>query len=99
MIPKILQELETLKEENEHLRNRSVRLTLIFRGKPELEKSDAWEDAPKSLVNLLAHKLDLDHYELDLQLGRANYTPESNFDKGYCIVLYYNLFIVKKMYE
>ena len=58
-----------------------MRSTLIFCGIPESEQSDAWEDVSKNLVNLLAHKLDLDHYELDLQLT-AHFTPKSDFDKG-----------------
>ena len=72
---KILQELETLKGENEDLRKRSMRSILIFRSIPESEQNDAWEVVSKNLVNRLGQKLDLDHHDLDLQLSRAHRSP------------------------
>ena len=34
--------LNKLEDENDDLRNRSIRLTLIFRGIPEEEQNDSW---------------------------------------------------------
>ena len=43
-----------------------MRSTLIFRRIPE---SMYPKNVSKNLVNLLAHKLELDHYKLDLELS------------------------------
>ena len=40
----LIGKIETLQQENEDLRNRSMRSTLIFSGVPESEKNDSWED-------------------------------------------------------
>ena len=40
----LIEKIETLQQENEDLRNRLMRSTLIFRGVPESEKNDSWED-------------------------------------------------------
>ena len=65
--------MNKLKDENEDLRNRSMRPTLIFRGVPANEQSDAWEDVSRHLVSLLSSRLNLNYNELDLQLSRALY--------------------------
>ena len=53
---RILADIDSLKEENEDLRNRSMRSTLIFRGVPEREQSDSWEDVSRYLSEYLANK-------------------------------------------
>ena len=75
-----------------------MRSTLIFHGITESEQSDAWEDVSKNLVNLLAHKLDLDHYQLDLQLSRAHPIPKSDFYKD-CRPVYAQLINWRYMYN
>ena len=52
----IRKHMNKLKDENEDLRNRSMRSTLIFRGVPENEQSDAWEDVSRHLVSLLLNR-------------------------------------------
>ena len=54
--------LNKLEDENDDLRNRSMRSTLIFRGIPEEEQNDSWENVTKHLVNALVKKLRLDYY-------------------------------------
>ena len=75
-----------------------MRSTLIFHGITESEQSDAWEDVSKNLVNLLAHKLDLDHYQLGLQLSRAYPITKSDFDKD-CRPIYDQLINWRYMYN
>ena len=43
-------DITQLKEENEDLRNRSMRSTLIFRGIPEDEASDSWEVVSQNIA-------------------------------------------------
>ena len=57
-----------------------MRSTLIFRGIPEEEQNDSWENVTKHLVNTLVKKLRLDYYELDLQIGRAHRTPKNEIE-------------------
>ena len=45
--------LYKLEDENDDLRNRSMRLTLIFRSIPEEEQNDSWQNVTKHLVNTL----------------------------------------------
>ena len=59
-IARILADINNLEEENEDLRNRSMRSTLIFRGVPEGEQSDSWEDVSMYLSEYLTNKLDID---------------------------------------
>ena len=40
----LIGKIETLQQENEDLRNRSMRSTLIFSGVPESQKNDSWQD-------------------------------------------------------
>ena len=61
--------LSKLEDENDDLRNRSMRSTLIFRGIPKEEQNDSWENVTKHLVNTLVKNLRLDYYELDLQIS------------------------------
>ena len=77
---RILADTDSLKEENEDLRNRSMRSTLIFRGVPEREQSDSWEDVSRYLSECLANKLGMDLYEVDMQVSRAHRTPKSGHD-------------------
>ena len=80
---KILQELETLKEENRNLRNRSMRSTLIFRGTPESEQSDVWEDVSKNLVNRLCDmQTRSSPLRVQSAINTAHRSPKSDFDKG-----------------
>ena len=72
--------MDKLKDENEDQRNRSMRSTLIFRGVPENEQSDAWEDVSRHLVSFLSSKLNLDYDQLGLQLSRAHSTPKNTKD-------------------
>ena len=51
--------LNKLEDENDDLRNRSMRSTLIFRGIPEKEQNDSWENVTKHLVNTLVKKVTL----------------------------------------
>ena len=84
--------METLNEEGEDPRNRSMRPTLTFLVIIlESEQSNAWQDYSKNLVKLLAQKLDLDHFELDLQVNKAHCSPKSDFNKG-CRPIYAQLF-------
>ena len=48
--------LNKLEDENNDLRNRSMRSTLIFRGILEEEQNDSWENVMKYLVNTLVKK-------------------------------------------
>ena len=75
----LIGKLETLQQENEDLRNRSMRSILIFRGLPESEKkrNDSWEEVSQNLVSLLAAKVNLDRYELNIQISRAHRTQKS----------------------
>ena len=73
----LLNKLNKLEDENDDLRNRSMRLTLIFRGIPEEKQNDSSENVTKHLVNTLVKKLRLDYYELDLQISRAHGTPKN----------------------
>ena len=43
--------LNKLEDENDDLKNRSIRSTLIFRGIPDEEQNDSWENVAKHLVN------------------------------------------------
>ena len=52
--------LNKFEDENDDLRNRSMRSTLIFRDIPEEEQNDSWENVKKHLVNTLVKKLRLD---------------------------------------
>ena len=45
--------LNKLEDENDDLRNRSMRLTLILRSIPEEEQNDSWQNVTKHLVNTL----------------------------------------------
>ena len=72
--------MNKLKDENEVLRNRSMRSTLMFRGVPENEQGDAWEDVSRHLASLLWSRLNLNYDELDLQLSRARKTPKTMED-------------------
>ena len=56
----LIRKIETSLQENEDLRNRSMRSTLIFHGVPKSEKNDSWEKVSQILVGLLAVKLNLD---------------------------------------
>ena len=70
--------IETLQQENEDLQNRLMRSTLIFCGVPESEKkNDSWEEVFQNLVGLLVAKLNLDHYELNMQISHAYRTLKS----------------------
>ena len=69
--------LNKLEDENDDLKNRSIRSTLIFRGIPEEEQNDSWENVTKHLVNTLVKKLRLDYYELDLHISQAHRTPKN----------------------
>ena len=51
--------LNKLEDENDDLRNRSMRSTLIFRGIPKEEQNDSWENVTKHLVNTLVKKVTL----------------------------------------
>ena len=75
--------LNKLEDENDDLRNRSMRSTLIFRGIPEEEQNYSWENVTKHFVNTLVKKLRLDYYELDLQINRAHRTP-ANESESVC---------------
>ena len=77
---RILADINNLKEENEDLRNRSMRSTLIFRGVPERDQSDSWEDVSRYLSEYLANKLGIDLYETAMQVSRAHRTPKSVYD-------------------
>ena len=86
-MPEIQKQLKTLDDENEDLRNRSMRSTLIFRGVRETEKNDSWEETSRLLVNILIKKLQLDPYECNMQISRAHRTPKSSNeddDRSYC---------------
>ena len=72
--------MNKLKDENEDLRNRSMRSSLIFRGVPENEQSDAWKDVSRHLVSLLPSRLNVNYDELDLQLNRGHRTPKTTED-------------------
>ena len=68
--------IETMEPENKDLRNVSMISTLIFRGVPKSEKKkDSWEAASQNRVSLLAAKLNLDCYELNMQISSAHRTP------------------------
>ena len=68
--------IETMEPENKDLRNVSMISTLIFRGVPKSEKKkDSWEAASHNRVSLLAAKLNLDCYELNMQISSAHRTP------------------------
>lgn len=67
--------IETMEPENKDLRNVSMISTLIFRGVPKSEKKDSWEDASQNRVSLLPAKLNLDCYELNMQISSAHRTP------------------------
>ena len=41
--------MNKLKDENEDLRNRSLRSALVFRGVAENEENDAWEDVSRQI--------------------------------------------------
>ena len=73
----LIGKVETLQQENEDLRNRSMKSTLIFRGLPESEKNDSWEEVSQNLVCLLAAKLNLDCYELNMEISHAYRPPKS----------------------
>ena len=60
---RILADIDNLKEENEDLRNRSMRSTWIFRGVPKREQGDSWEDVSRYLSEYLANKLGMDSYK------------------------------------
>ena len=66
--------LYKLEDENDDLRNRSMRLTLIFRSIPEEEQNDSWQNVTKHLVNTLVKQLRLDYYEL---ISRAHRIPKN----------------------
>ena len=74
--------MNILKDENEDLRNRSMRSIFIFQGVPENEQSDAWEDVSGHLVSLLLSRLNLNYDELDLQLSRTHRTPKTTEDNN-----------------
>ena len=59
-----------------------MRSTLIFRGVPETEYNDTWEEVTQNLISVLAKKLRLDPAELDLQISRAHRTPKSPEDNS-----------------
>lgn len=68
--------IETMEPENKDLRNVSMISTLIFRGVPKSEKKkDSWEAASQNRVSLLAAKLNMDCYELNMQISSAHRTP------------------------
>ena len=77
---RILADIDNLKEENEDLRSWSRRSILIFRGVPEREQIDSWEDVSRHFSEYLANKLRMDLYKLDKQLSRAHRTPKSVYD-------------------
>ena len=72
--------MNKLKDENEDLRNRSLRSTLVFRGVAENEENDAWEDVSQQLVSLLSSRLNLNYDELQLPLSRTHRTPKTTED-------------------
>ena len=63
--------IETLEQENEDLRNRSMISTF------GIWTNDSWEEVSQNLVVLLAAKLNLDPYELNMQISRVHRTPKS----------------------
>ena len=71
---RILSDTNNLKEENEDLKNRSMRLTLREIGR---EQSDSWEDVSRYLSEYLANKLGMNLYKVDMQVSRAHHTPKS----------------------
>ena len=79
--------LNKFEDENDDLRNRSMRSTLIFRDIPEEEQNDSWENVKKHLVNTLVKKLHLDYYELDLQISGAHRTPK-NESESVCRLIF-----------
>lgn len=72
-----------MQQENEDLRNTSMRSTLHFHGLPESEKNDSWEEASQNLVGLLEARLNLDCYKLNMQISNAHRTPKSE-DNNNC---------------
>ena len=72
--------MNKLKDENEDLRNRSLRSTLVFRVVAENEENDAWEDVSRQLVSLLSSRLNLNYDELELPLSRTHRTPKTTED-------------------
>lgn len=73
----ITDQLSILQDKNEDLRNHSMRLTLNFCGIPEDEQNGSLEMVTKYLTNSLAKKLNLDCYELHLQISRTHHTPKT----------------------
>ena len=74
---RIPSDTNNLKEENEDLKNRSMRLTLIFRREIGREQSDSWKDVSRYLSEYLANKLGMNLYKVDMQVSRAHHTPKS----------------------
>ena len=58
-----------------------------FRGVPEREQSDSWEDVSRYFSEYLANELGMDLHKLDKQLSRAHRTPKSVYDNK-CRVIF-----------
>ena len=75
--------METFKEENQNLRNRSMRSPRIFRGTPESEQRDVWEDVSKNLVNRLpGMQTRSSPLRVRSAISTAHRSLKSDFDKG-----------------
>ena len=57
-----------------------MRSTLIFRGLPEGQQCDSWEDVSRYLSEYVANKFGMNLYEVDMQVRRVHRTPKSVYD-------------------
>ena len=77
-----------------------MRPTLIFRGVPEGEQSDSWEDVSRYLSEYLTNKLDIDIYKVDMKVRRAHHIPKSIYDNKLrpIFVQFVNWHVLGKMF-